>query len=317
MKEFTCPGLPASWVNGWLAAVGATVLSPDLRLRWTTGGTPCAVLWAREGDPVSVLADSWPSRAWLDNIPIAKNAGGLRDMTRKVPLDVFVERAKRARGRPDAWTLSSTVTDLHVDDEGFVEHAPFDPPAPKGSVMHDRLLRIHSEPSPARLRQTLEGVGERIKSNGLAFDIARMGSAADNASKWVDPVVETLAFFGLALLPVRGRGTDARAGRSVRSSTLQRGWVREDDRRAPPRFVWPAWSAPLDHRAIDALLDVWRTNKPATWSSLGIHAAWRSVSFQRKSKSDTTRGYGSERVPRRDPDRRQGRGREYRPHGRM
>lgn len=26
MRSLTCPGLPASWLNGWLAAVGATVL---------------------------------------------------------------------------------------------------------------------------------------------------------------------------------------------------------------------------------------------------------------------------------------------------
>ena len=26
MTQLTCPGLPADWINGWLAAVGATVL---------------------------------------------------------------------------------------------------------------------------------------------------------------------------------------------------------------------------------------------------------------------------------------------------
>ena len=296
MKELTCPGLPASWVNGWLAAVGATVLSPELRLRWTTGGTPCAVLCTQEGYPASLLVDSWPSRAQLESMPIKRIRPDLAAMPRNVPVDAFAKRVAAVRGEPLAWTLSSTVTDLHVDDKGNVAHAPFDPPVPRGYVMHDRLLRIHFEPSAERLRRTLDGIGERIESNGLGFDIARMGSAADNAPKWVDPVVETLAFFGLALLPVRGRGTDGRLGRSVRPSTLQRGWVRETERRARPRFVWPAWSSPLDSPAIDALLDVWKADGRASWASVGIHAAWRSVSYEAKSTSDTTRGYGSERM---------------------
>ena len=35
MARVTCPGLPASWINGWLAAVGATVLDSRIRLHWT------------------------------------------------------------------------------------------------------------------------------------------------------------------------------------------------------------------------------------------------------------------------------------------
>ena len=48
MTQVTCAGLPASWLNGWLAAVGATVLDARIRLRWTTGGTPLAVLSASD-----------------------------------------------------------------------------------------------------------------------------------------------------------------------------------------------------------------------------------------------------------------------------
>ena len=296
MKELTCPGLPASWLNGWLAAVGATFLNPALRLRWTTDGTPSAVLCSREGDPVSLLADSWPSRAQLEDMPIKRTWPDLEAMPRNVPVDAFRQRAQTLRGEALAWTLSSTVTDLHVDDKGNVAHAPFDPPVPRGLVLHDRLLRIHFEPSVERIRQTLRDIGERIESNGLGFDIARMGSAADSASKWVDPVVETLAFFGLAMLPVRGRGTDARSGRRERPSTIQRGWVREKGRRTRPWFAWPAWSEPLDYPAIDALLDVWSAKDKATWTPVGIQASWRSVSYEAKSTSDTTRGYGSERL---------------------
>ena len=230
MNEFTCSGLPASWVNGWLAATGATVLSQELRLRWTTSGTPCAVLCAPDGDPVSLLANSWPSREQLESMPIKRTWPDVEAMPRNVPVDAFAQRVAAVRGESLAWTLSSTVTDLHVDEKGNVAHAPFDPPVPRGYVMHDR------------------------------------------------------------------QGTDASLGRNVRPSTIQRGWVRKNERRARPRFVWPAWSNPLDSAAIDALLDVWKANKRDRWPSVGIHAAWQSVSFEAKSTSDTTRGYGSERL---------------------
>ena len=36
-------GLPAEWINGWLAAVGATVLDARIRLHWMTDGVPLAV----------------------------------------------------------------------------------------------------------------------------------------------------------------------------------------------------------------------------------------------------------------------------------
>lgn len=296
MNELRCPGLPASWVNAWLAAVGATVLCPTLRLRWTVGGTPHAVLCAQTDDPVEILASSWPGRATLDDIPIRRSWPGTEDLPRNVPVEAFASRTAALRSHPLSWTISSTITDLHVDDNGNVAHAPFDPPVPRGYVLHDRLLRLHSSPTVTDLRRTADGTGERIENNGLGFDIARIGAEADEASKWIDPIVETLAFFGLALLPVRGEGTDARSGRGVQASTIQRGWAKKDGRRSPPRFVWPAWARPLDFAAIDALLDLWKPDRMDEWPRFEIHGAWRSVSYTPKSTSDTTRGFGAERL---------------------
>lgn len=296
MKEVRCPGLPASWINAWLAAVGATVLSPGLRLRWTQDGNPRAVLCAETEDPVETLARAWPSRATLEDMPGRRRWPNTKDLPRKVPVDAFASRAAAVRSHAFSWTLSSTITDLHVDDKGNVAHAPFDPPVPRGYVLHDRLLRLYFRPNIEDLRRALDGTGGRIENNGLGFDIARMGAEADGASKWVDPVVEILAFFGLALLPVRGTGTDARLGRGVRASTIQRGWVQEDSRRSLPRFTWPVWNTRLDCAAIDALLDLWRVDRADRWPRLGIHGAWRSVSYAPKGTSDTTRGFGAERI---------------------
>ena len=303
MHEFTCPGLPASWVNAWLAAVGATVLHPEIRLRWTVEGAPVAVLSSDELDPVEALAASWPDAAFLCGLPIAKSWNGAGELERKVPVGQFAARVKKARGHSFAWTLSSTMTDLSVDKDGKVAHAPFDPPGPKTTKwLHHRLLKIHKLTVPmdtARLRDSLVGQAPRVQDNGLGFDGTRLGSLADKSDRWTEPVVELLAFFGLAVLPVRGRGVDRQPGRSTGDPDVrQRGWRKEAPGSNEPRrfFVWPAWRQPLDPAGIDALLDVWNPDprRKQTWNALGIHAGWRSIAYQGRADSDPTRGIRSE-----------------------
>ena len=227
MTQVTCPGLPAEWINGWLAAVGATVLDARIRLHWTTDGTPLAVLSAAGTDPVEALVESWPDMELLSDLPLAENWKETGKVQRKVPVEAFVERARAARGHRYSWTLSSTMTDLCVDKNGEIAHAPFDPAGP-GSIkwMHHRLMKLHEqlEPSAARIRDSLAGRAIRIQGNGLGFDQTRLGSMSDETAKWIDPVVEELAFFGLALLPVRGPGTDRRLDGTADIRGRQRGW---------------------------------------------------------------------------------------------
>ena len=111
----------------------------------------------------------------------------------------------------------------------------------------------------------------------------------------VDPVIEVLAFFGLAIFPVRGLGTDRNLHKMPFSSAVQRGWLRIPGSRRENRFMWPAWSFPLDPVGIDALLDIWRPEK-RLWSPIGVHAAWQIVRFKPRATADTTRGFGSERL---------------------
>ena len=133
------------------------------------------------------------------------------------------------------------------------------------------------------------------KGNGLGFDLTRIGSLSDFTDPWVDPVIETLAFFGLALLPVRGRGTDKRFDRRT-AITAQRGWQRREGSQELSDFHWPAWRQPLDSDGVDALMDLWNPECKGTWARVGVHAAWRSVQFQRTGSSDVTRGFGAERL---------------------
>ena len=299
MPGVTCPGLPASWLNGWLAAVGATVLDDRLRLHWTTGGTPVASLSAEDADPVAILVASWPDRALLADLPIAESWEGAGRLRRKVSVEEFAARARAARGHEHAWTLSSTMTDLHVDEHGEVAHAPFDPAGP-GTIkwLHHRLLKVHAQVDPTieRIRGSLEGRAGRVKDNGLGFDQTRLGSGSDSTDKWIDPAVEVLVFFGLALLPVRGAGIDERLGRSSRARGIQRGWRMYAGKWPERRFLWPAWCQPLDSAGIDALLDAWTPHSRGLWPQTGVHAAWQTVRFRPRGSADTTRAFGALRL---------------------
>ena len=301
MSSLDCPGLRADSVVAWLAAVGATVLDTRLRLHWTTDATPFAVLSSDDVAPVDALLDAWPDSAALDDMPIATRWRQADAIERKVPVDLFRERARMARNHPYSWTLSSTMTDLLISGNGEVAHGPFDPSGP-GTIkwLHHRLRKLHRtlSPSAERLRDSLRGQADRVQDNGLGFDHARLGSLADKTKMWTDPVVETLAFFGLALLPVRGDGVDERLGRRTgKFRHRQRGWrLFHDSGETIWRFAWPAWRQPLDSVGIDALLDAWRLDRKTGWTLLGIHAAWRSVAYQAQSSSDATKAYGSERL---------------------
>ena len=208
MHVFTCAGLPASWVNAWLAGIGTTVLDRRIQLHWTAEDAPVAVLSSVELNPIEALVESWPNTTFLRELPIAESWNGADELKRKVSVDQFVARVRRARGHPHAWTLSSTMTDLSIDQNGEVAHAPFDPAGPGTTKwLHHRLLRVHELTGAVceeRLRNSLVGQANRTRNYGLGFDSTRLGSLADASDPWIEPVVELLAFFGLAVFPLRG-----------------------------------------------------------------------------------------------------------------
>ena len=194
------------------------------------------------------------------------------------------------------------MTDLCVDREGDVGHAPFDPAGPGTTKwLHHRLVKVHqgAEATVDRIRDSLTGQASRVKDNGLGFDLARLGSQSDDAGNWVDPVVEVLAFFSLAILPARGLGGDERMDRRADINVRQRGWrpvegLRQGEVRRS--FCYPVWRQSLGSDGIDALLDCWSPERKDRWSRIGVHAAWRTVAFQPTGTSDTTRAFGSARL---------------------
>ncbi len=280
-----CPGLAADWLNGWLAAVGATVLVPQMRLAWSPHLLPHAVLDVPgDDDPADHLAALLPSIVDLESWPIARQLDGHAELQWNVEVATFRDRAAFARHSTAPWTLSAIYTDLSWDREKrahVIGRGQFATPMPgRVNTIGDRLRKLIPAAREVDLRASLEGRGARVANNGLGFDVGRVGSLADETEMLVDPVIELLAFYALALFPVRGDG---------RSDARQRGWTGR--RGEPGTFRWPTWTDALDAMAIDALLDC--TGPAAQW--LGVTGWWQVVPFDRRGQSDVTRAYGSMR----------------------
>lgn len=291
MQERTCPGLPAEWVNAWLAAIGIVSLVPGSRLRWSDEASPVAVIsWPQDDELEELLAEELLTQADLDALPIARSLGELRRIDLTLSPADFSERAEEARASELGWALSSFYTDALIDKgEQRVDKGPFLPGMQsKVNTPHDRLTKIVAAMADSSIRDSLDGVAQRSQQNGLGFDLTRIGSLADDTDIWIDPVVELLAFSGLRLFPVRGNGANR---------VNQRGW--SGNRTSVGGFEWPAWSEPLDVEAVDALLDLfWSGSRQPAVRSL-ITGVWGTVPFAGVGSADSRRGFGSKRVDRR------------------
>lgn len=282
MPTYTAPGLPADWVNGWLAALGVTILVPDCRLSWTNDPTPIARL--DHDDIITALINAFPTSDSISDLAIARHhQNAHHEFPRTVPLDAYNERAALAARHGDA-SLACTVTDLNPGKTEPISHSPFDPSAPQGITVHQRLTSCRNsitDPSN-NIPATLQGRGKRQPMNGLGFDYTRLFSPTiPGTDTWCEPVIEVLAFYGLAYIPVRGDGT----------RTHTRGWNGPASRRHS--FTWPTWTPSLEAPAIDALLDrVWSA---ATGSDLAA-GTYGSVAYRPKTSTDVTRAYASERI---------------------
>jgi hypothetical protein len=279
MTPTHAPGLPARWVNAWLAALGVTVLLPDARLGWQGRTNPSAVFL--HDDFVGALAAALPDEADLHELAIARSHPQLGlEFPRKVATEQWIARVSLARAGDS--TLTATVTDLVRERDEPIAHSPFDSAVPKGLTLHDRLIRCRQEITDpvSQIAATLAGCAERKAFNGLGFDYTRLLAPTDPlGGNWCDPVVEFLAFYGLAFMPVRGDGTTLRV----------RGWVGRSLKRGS--FSWPTWDALLDAANIDALLDqFWNGGNPA------VSAAFGSVPYQPRGSADSTRAFASERI---------------------
>jgi transcriptional regulator with XRE-family HTH domain len=139
--RYEAPGLAADWLNGWLAAIGITVLIPGTRLRWTEDAVPWAVFETDEPMDLAIMvARALPTPDKLATSPIAKTLSGTaHDVNRHVTLAAFTERAAIERHDGDGF-LTASVSDLKNTqfNPSDLDHGAFDPPAPKGITLWER-----------------------------------------------------------------------------------------------------------------------------------------------------------------------------------
>jgi len=186
-------GLPTDWLNGWLAAIGVTVLVPGVRLCWTDDGVPSAVFeTAQPVDLPKVVADALPTPETLARSAIARRLPGTEhDFGRNVTLAAFRERAVLER-RAGEGILAALVSDLRADlKPDNLEHGAFDPPAPRGETLWSRATACAQALATAdiaqRVRDTFNGSGRRETLNGLGFD-ARRFPAGMHAARESTPI---------------------------------------------------------------------------------------------------------------------------------
>jgi hypothetical protein len=279
------PGLQGNWLNGWLAALGITILVDHALLSWSDDPVPHAIVTSPVGESLAArIAAALPTTTDLGSLAIARNRPDAPALPRKVTQPAYAGRVPTARAAGD-FSLAATVTDLaDAGPDGYLRHAPLDPAVPKGLTLWDRLVdcrkALPDDPTPW-IDAALAGHGRRVKVNGLGFDYTRLQHAASpTGGTWSDPALECLAFMGLAFLPIRGDG----------HRTAARGWTQPPSR--PGAFTWPVWRPPLPSIGIDGLLDRWWNGLPTS----EVITAFRSVPYRKLGDADTTVGYASEQV---------------------
>lgn len=295
-ETISAPAWEAAWLNGWLAAVGLSLRS-GCRLHWEGNPNPIPVFSSPAGAlSVEELAEAIPSLDELSRVSIARKHPDLtHEFDRNPKATAWAERARHAREHSDR-TLGATMSDQLPPGATDFAHSAFDASVPKGITVAQRVVscREKVERPVSGLVKSMLGALPRVKQNGLGFDARRIVvSTAPGSEKYVDPVVEVLAFAALELVPVRGDG---------RSEPRAKGFV--SGKSARGSFTWPVWSQPLDTPAVDALLDrFWslRTDRGHSidaWASeaarFGITGAYAVVPFRAATSSDPTRGFASE-----------------------
>lgn len=281
-------GLTADWLNGWLAAVGAAVVVPGLRVSWSEDVVPWAIFeWDGDGDIVEAIANALPTTTSLDDSVIARTRDGYCDFPRNVALDAYRDRAVLERAGHSGH-LAASVSDLRADgDVNNLDHGAFDVSAPRGETLWSRARSCAAAIPPGEraewLAESLRGRGQRVQLNGLGFDPRRLPAGVQGAGAgsevFADPVMELLCYCALTLFPTRGDG------RRIR----QRGWRDRATQRGA--FRWAAWRPILDRWAIDAFLDL--DDPPAD----AVVAQYSSVPYVPRASQDVRRAYFGEPLP--------------------
>ena len=316
MNTQHCPAWRADHLPAWLAAVGAAHLCGGVTLAWTNEPSPYALLNHPTNNPLNVIATAWPTPETWQQLPLPHHPNP--DATTK---DRSLHRpdwaqwatlAQRSRlDHTHGLLPSATHTDLTAEK---IRNKPIPSPATgpiagrgsRGRSAHHKattVLKTIRNPKQM-IHQSTAGTLPRSPTqknkhlDGWGIDPYRLMPSERGGQPTVDPIIETLTLWGLAQLPVTTTTTGHVTRRGHITNTTP-----------TDTLVWPAWTQPLDHHGIDALLDTWRSHwqppqtrqnigQPATKTihHLGVIAAWRSHRLEAGTGTPPDRGYTSELI---------------------
>jgi hypothetical protein len=101
---YEAPGLTADWLNGWLAAIGVTVMLPGVKLSWSDEPTPVALFSGPHvGDLPTAVASVLPTVSDLDHSTIRwDHPQCTHKLDYKVTLAAYRERVALERAKSDS-----------------------------------------------------------------------------------------------------------------------------------------------------------------------------------------------------------------------
>jgi len=323
--ELQAPGLTADWLSGWMAAIGATVLIPGLRLRWTEDVVPFAVFEWDGDDIAGALAEAMPTPESIKESVIAQDRSGCKKFTGAVTIDAYRERAAIERRTPHSFHLASSVSDLQRDrkpkkkkgqaeietaadaqgndDESgdttksaadkekkpTLEHGPFDPPSQgkdsRWSKMKACTIDLHTR--EGNLKDHLLA---SFNGHGERFQGDGLGFDPRRLPAGVQADGKPSEVYVdpvIELLCFSSLALFPVRG-DGRCRIVQRGWTDAPSQRHS--FSWSAWRPALDRWAIDAFLDVSDRTEDTVIARYGV------IPYQTSAKQDIRRAYFGERL---------------------
>jgi len=325
--ELQAPGLTADWLSGWMAAIGAAVLLPGLRLRWTEDVVPFAVFEWDGDDIAGALAEAMPTPESIRESVIAQERSGCMTFTGTVTIAAYRERAAVER-RTHSVHLASSVSDLKRDDppkkgrkkkgqEGIeaavgtqgkddepgettesaadkkekllLEHGPFDPPS-QGKDSRWSKMNACTIDLHARKGDLKDRLLASFNGHGERFQGDGLGFDSRRLPAGVQAdgkPSEVCVDPVIELLCFSSLALFPVRG-DGRRRIVQRGWTNAPSR--PHSFSWSAWRPALDRWAIDAFLDV------ADHTEDGVIARYGVIPYRTSAKQDIRRAYFSERL---------------------
>lgn len=264
------PGLRGDDPLGFLAAVGLIALSeqellPPLRLRWTEGASPAAVVeggWGTLGELEAALDSAF--RMWTaaegvlpgadPTLPLAKQGTG-SDPMRMAPQEMarlFADAGAREHEAADPWTarwLLALAAQTATKEKGDVVLTPFY--APTGQMaLRSSLFELVAD-GVRKVGGPADALTAWVRTSafkGANFDERALRDAATSSNgqpaNLGAPSPTWLAVMGIRMFPV--------VERAGRARTV--GWQAVRMRGYSRSLVWPVWTTPLDAPAVRVLL---------------------------------------------------------------